>query len=241
MKRGKHPTTRRRKQSQRRVKRYMELREDLQVAGRIPVEPAGAVRDERVNPSTQSEPADHLGLAVVAARNNWATPDEVKPNVVDNLGRIATGAAGETVIGEGGKVISTGPSLKTQVYAAKVLAELDQIEYERQHPEEAGKAKGATKVNVGVAVNNVPVADIGDLIRKAREQREAGRNQDGNARDGTAGIVVEADKGSGGGAREEPAQDRTVGTLGGLAGGAGNGGTDPGAAGGAVDGRVRQA
>lgn len=181
MKRGKHPTTKRRNHKQSVKERYSKAREDAQLTGLIPIEPVGAVRDERVDPLSQDAPTDHLGLAAVAARNNWATPDAIKPKVVDNLSRIASGDGTETVIDGDGRAISTGPSLKTQVYAAKVLTEIDQIQWERDHPKEAGEAKGATNVNVGVAVNNQPIADIGELILKARKQMNAGRESNDGA------------------------------------------------------------
>lgn len=165
MKRGTHPTTKRRKDRQRLKERYAKVREDAQLAGIIPVEPEGAVRNERVDPLDQNEPADHLSLVSVAARRGWATPDVVKPRIVDNLVRIATGECGETLVDRDGEVIDAGPSLKTQVYAAKVLTEIDQIQYERDNPEEAGRAKGA--VNVGVAV-----ADVREVLRALEAERE---------------------------------------------------------------------
>jgi hypothetical protein len=155
------PTNKARKRSQRKIARYMRDREDLMLAGRIPFTAEGAVRNERVGPASQAEPTGHLGLAATAARNGWATPEEKKPVIVSELVKIATGNASE--VGPDG--IATGPAPKTRVYAAKVLAELDQIQYERDNPVAAGRAKGA--VNVGVAV-----ADVREVLRALEAERE---------------------------------------------------------------------
>ena len=152
----------------------MELREDLQVAGRIPVEPVGAIRDERVNPLTQAPNPAMPELVVEAARRGWATPEEKKPQIVDQLISIATGD--EIEIGPEG--ITSGPSAKTKVAAAKALAELDQIEYERRNPDAAGRAKGNTNVSVGVGVTNNVFGDIADLLKRAEEQRSGDRQVD---------------------------------------------------------------
>ena len=127
----------------------MELRDDLQVAGRIPVEPVGAVRDERVDPSTQSS-VEIPSLVLEAARQGWATPDGRKPDIVERLTEIAT---------------SPETPAKTAVYAAKVLAEIDQIQYARDHPEEVGRARGASETNINV------VSDLEQLLKRASEQR----------------------------------------------------------------------
>jgi hypothetical protein len=178
-KRKSKPTRGRRAEEQRVKDRLAHAQDDAQRLDIIPTMPEEALRPARVSPLSQNDPTDHLSLIIVAARNNWATPDEIKPQVVDNLARIATGQGGETLIDRYGEAINTGPSLKTQVYAAKVLTEIDQIQWERNNPGEAGKAKGTVNVGVQVGVNaRVSVfGDIKDLIERARIQREcnAGR------------------------------------------------------------------
>jgi len=137
VKRGKHPTTRRRKQLQRPVKRYMELREDLQLAGRIPVEPAGAVRDERVNPSVQgSQPLPDIAIRAIEGdrKGTWRVPAEKKPGLVDEMiGLVEAGG-------------DDAPSPVVKVMAYNALVKGDQLQYERDHPEEAGRAKGGVNV-----------------------------------------------------------------------------------------------
>ena len=172
-KRKSKPTSGRRATKQRARDRYAHAREDAQLLGLIPTRPEEALRNERVDPSSQSESSDHLSLVAIAARSGWATPDEVKPRVVDNLSKIAVGEGGETLIGRDGEAINTGPSLKTQVYAAKVLTEIDEIQYQRDNPE----AKRPS-VNVGVGVQVIDgrevtiFGDIRKLIQQAREQRD---------------------------------------------------------------------
>lgn len=168
---AKHPSGRNRNRRQKLKQTYAKAREDAQLHDVIPTTPEGAVRDERVDPSTQSGTPPLPSFVLRAAQQGWATPDEKKPLIVSELVNIATGGASE--IGPDG--ISTGPSPKTQVYAAKVLAELDQIEYERRNPEQAGRAKGSTNVNVGVGVTNNVFGSIKELIERAREQQSVGK------------------------------------------------------------------
>ena len=86
MKRGEHTpdSVKRRKAMQRKKQRYMELREELQLAGIIPTEPSGAIRDETVDSSTQGTP-DTSAVTREAIRRGWAVPDAIKPQLVDEL------------------------------------------------------------------------------------------------------------------------------------------------------------
>lgn len=129
------------KRLQRKVKRYMELREELQVAGKIPVEPDGAARatcrptgDERVPASAQGEqPLPHLiGQAV---RNGWAVPEEKKPQLVDEMTGI---------------IDDPEESNKVKVAAFNALRQADQSQWERDHPKEGETSKTPVTVNISV-------------------------------------------------------------------------------------------
>src|SRR5436190_1378655 len=49
---GRHPTSKARRKRQKIKRKYARFREDAQLAGEEPVLPAGAIKPERVDPST---------------------------------------------------------------------------------------------------------------------------------------------------------------------------------------------
>jgi hypothetical protein len=146
VKKGKRRSQKHRQRKQKVKETYAKAREDAQLCGVIPTEPVGAVRDERVPPCAQSEDVRALpALVAEAVRAGWATPEERKPGLVDDLAAI---------LGD-----STQPA-KVRIAAFNALRLADKDQYERDHPEAAGKARGggaggAVSVNVGVAVGNV--------------------------------------------------------------------------------------
>lgn len=137
----KKPDAKRKRQKvrQRAVKRGQKRREDAQLSGSIPTSSAGAVKSEVVNPSSQGEqPLPQLiGRAI---RSGWATPEELKPVLVQELVGIVL-----------------DPEVKgvTKTMAYQALLKGDQQQYERDHPEEAAKAKGQVNQSVTVAVGYV--------------------------------------------------------------------------------------
>lgn len=112
--------------------RYAKAREDAQLAGVIPTAPEGAVRDEKVDPLTQGE-QELVGIDRAAVNKGWAVPENEKQGVI---GRLIQ------------KVYDEESSAKEVAVCASVVLRADQIQYERDHPDEAGKAKGGTKVDV---------------------------------------------------------------------------------------------
>ena len=140
MKRGeKTPeSVKKRKRLQRHKMRYMELREELQIAGVIPTEPAGATRDERVNPASQTSqvlPA----LTAEAIRKGWAVPEEKKPQLVDEMVKI---------------VDDPEESNKVKVAAFNALRQADQHQHERDNPSKKDGGDNPTEVNVNIIVDN---------------------------------------------------------------------------------------
>src|SRR5262245_5377970 len=122
------PTTtnlgrKKRKRRQRCKERYAKAREDAQLLGIIPTVPEGAVRNE-VAPVAPDPPLPHLVRAAI--KNNWPTPDCNKPDIVDSL--IAPFYDPEA-------------DAAMLVKCARVLLLLDQTQYERDHPERAGKCR----------------------------------------------------------------------------------------------------
>jgi hypothetical protein len=148
---GSKPTTSRRNAKQKIKKRYSKAREDAQLADVIPTTSEGAVRNEVVNPATQgSQPLPRL--ISQAIRNGWATPDDIKPRMIDELIDLVHQPDVE-------------PHVK--VGAARTLIQGDQVQYERDHPEAAARNGGAVAtavVNVGV------VANLGAVFARINEQ-----------------------------------------------------------------------
>jgi hypothetical protein len=109
------------------------------------------MRSEVVDPATQEEQA-FPALDRKAVRQGWKVPDEMKPEVIDNLV-----AAVEMASADG--------DFKGVALNARVLLQADQIQYERDHPKETGEAKGCASVNV------IQQVDLADLLRRAEAQR----------------------------------------------------------------------
>src|SRR3954470_286655 len=78
-----------RKAKQKLRRHYTCDREDRQLSGEEPTTPLGAVRDERVDPSTQvSQPLSALELCAMvrqAVKEGWNVPDAAKGRTVDEL------------------------------------------------------------------------------------------------------------------------------------------------------------
>lgn len=146
-KRKAKPTSKRRNHKQKVVENHQKWREEAQLIGAIPTTPEGAVRDERVDPSTQgSQPLP--GLIGQAVRKKWATPDHMAIRQVDELHQIATDEEVE-------------PHIRVQAIRTAQMADRDQ--WERENPDLAGKVKGGTKVEV----NTQQTVNILDLAREA--------------------------------------------------------------------------
>lgn len=123
-----HPTSKKRGRRQSVKERYAKAREDAQLAGIIPTTPEGAVRPEAVDPASQ-EDAPQPALVEQAIRRGWAVPEERKPALVDELVKIVDSPA------DGME--------KVKVAAFRALCLADQQQYERDHPEEAKRLRGA--------------------------------------------------------------------------------------------------
>ncbi len=136
-----------RKKKQRLRAQYSAIREEAQLAGVIPTTPEGAVRNEVVDPKTQSEQV-FPSLVSGAIRRGWAVPEEKKPVLVDEM--IAV-------------VEDVEQSSKTRIAAFNALRLADTTQYERDHPEEAGKAKGGGG-SVSVQANIQAVAVIRQMV-----------------------------------------------------------------------------
>lgn len=130
-----------RKTKQRKLARYSKRREDAQLSGREPTLPAGAVRNERVSPLVQGEQS-LPALIARGIRNGWATPEDMKPILVDEMTAI---------------VMDPEQKAVPKIMAYQALLKGDQQQYERDNPEAAGKAKGGVKVDVANQVNVVQI------------------------------------------------------------------------------------
>lgn len=135
-KRKPHNSTHARNRKQKVKARYSKAREEAQLAGIIPTTPEGAVRNERVEASAQSD-QPLPNLTSQAIRKGWAVPEERKPQLVDELLDIVSG-------------IEVPAKVKVAAYNA--LRQGDQAQYERDNPQTT-KPKGVT-INGDVNVNN---------------------------------------------------------------------------------------
>src|SRR4051812_15065099 len=118
-----HPTSKARRKRQKLKRVYARLREECQLADIVETTPAEAVRDERVDPRTQG--CQQLpALVRQALREGWSTPDVAKPKIVAEL-----------LI----PFFEDGADPMLLVRLARLLLLLDQTQFDRDHPEEAGK------------------------------------------------------------------------------------------------------
>lgn len=141
MKRGeKTPeSVKRRKTLQRHKQRYMELREELQLAGVIPVEPVGATRDERVDPASQEEQS-LPAIVRESIRRGWNVPDDIKPQLVDELISI---------------VQDGDASYKEKIASFSALAKADWNQWRQDNPD-----KGAAQVPTVLNITEI-IVDVG--------------------------------------------------------------------------------
>src|SRR5262245_31307866 len=146
-----HATSRNRNRRQKLKRQYARFREEAQLHGIIPISPEGAMRREVVDPATQ-EKQEFPALDRKAVNEDWDVPGWMKPRVVDGLY-----SALERAVDEG--------KCKAAVMNSNTLLKIDQMQYERDHPKEAGQGKGVASVSV------IQQVDIADLLRRAEAQR----------------------------------------------------------------------
>jgi hypothetical protein len=151
-----HPRSKARRRRQQLKRKYARFREDAQLAGVIETVPEGAVRDERVDPARQGG-QQFPELVRQALREGWATPDSAKPKVVAEL--LAA-------------FFEEGQDPMLRVRLARLLLLLDQTQWERDHPEKAGKAKGG---GGAVAVSVQANIEAAAVVRGMIERGELGR------------------------------------------------------------------
>lgn len=153
-KRKSRPTTKRRNDRQKLREAYSTIREDAQLAGIIPTEPEGAIRDERVDPTSQ-DPIPMPGLIKKAILEGWSTPEEMKPRLVQELIDI-----------------TNNPDMpaKVRIAAFNALRLADEEQYKRNNPVEAGMRKGGgTHVNIVSIEANQSAADvIRNMVKSGR-------------------------------------------------------------------------
>lgn len=164
------PTSKRRHAKQNLKDRYAHAREDAQLSGLIPTTPEEALKSERVDPSTQDEQRfpglDRLAIA--ADGKGWSVPEHVKRKVVEVNAEVLFEK--RVVYNDRGEAVEVPPNRFEQQRASKVLLLADQKQYERDNPEEAGKARGGAQVNQ--QTNVVVGMGVGELLTKVQEQRE---------------------------------------------------------------------
>jgi hypothetical protein len=163
---SKHPTSKNKNKRSKLKVKFAKVREEAQLHGIIETTPDGAVRDERVPLSLQGE-QEMPGIDRDAIRRGWAVPEEKKPLLVNRLMEPFFEET-QTVMSRDGELVTMPVDRHLLKENFKALALADRMQYERDHPEEAGKARGnnKTEVNVGVAVMVDPFA----LYKRALEE-----------------------------------------------------------------------
>lgn len=158
-KRKPKPTSSAKNRKKKIKKRYSSAREEAQLAGVIPTTPDGAVRDER---TYSVDPLRGLPETVrQALKENWATPGTAKPAIIAALLRPFFNDT--KVLDSDGKLVDIPASPKLLNELAKTIIQLDQRQYERDNPEAAGKAKGASMpVGVSIQANMLAVQILRD-------------------------------------------------------------------------------
>lgn len=157
---AKHDTNSKRNKRQKAKRNYSRAREEAQLRGVLPTVPEGAVRDERVDAATQEEQKipslDRLALA-----KGWAVPERCKPMLVDSLID---------------NVASEEASPIEKVMSFNALVKADQLQWERDNPELAGKTKG------GVVQQNLALTkdELADALARAGAQRRMSSGGIGN-------------------------------------------------------------
>lgn len=160
-----HPTSKRRRQKQQLKERYAKVREDAQLADLIPTTPEGAVRNEVAITGNAQLPE----LVRQAIRESWSTPDAAKGAIVANL--LEPFFAERQLDAQGRPV---PPDRKELIELAKTLRLLDQTQYERDNPEAAGVAKGATNISLqntlqATEVMREALGDVDEIMKLTKQ------------------------------------------------------------------------
>lgn len=173
-KRKSKPTGKKRTSKQKIKEAYSVAREEAQLAGVIPTTPEGAVHPERVDPRVQISAA-LPDIVRQALREGWATPDSAKPAIIAAL--LEPFFQDDVVLDENGNQVHVKQPRKLLIELAKTLRMLDQTQWERDHPVEAGKAKGGGGgVSSGTSINIVQAnISAAAAIRELIERGELGR------------------------------------------------------------------
>ncbi len=145
-----HNTSKRRNAKQKLKEKYSKTREEAQLAGIIVTTPEGAVRPEAVDPASQGEQSLHA-IDRAAVRNGWAVPEHMKPKVIDRLYEVFEQGPTKMVTRDGVE-IEVPPDYNLMKENAKVLILADKTQFDRDHPEDAGKARGGGNVTNNVMV-----------------------------------------------------------------------------------------
>lgn len=166
------PTSSRRAQKQKVKERYARAREDAQLLELIPTVPEGALKEERVDPSSQDEQRIPE-LDRKAIMRGWAVPDDEKELVINRL-LEPFHEEKRRVITKDGSVVEVDQDRDLLQKNAKVLIAADKHQYERDNPEEAGKARGSAQVNVNSSTQvNVLIPSLKELFDRIDAQENS--------------------------------------------------------------------
>lgn len=170
------PTTSRRNKRQKTKAKYAKAREEAQLEGIIPTTPEGAVRDER---SHSVDPLEGLPAMVrQALKEKWATPDQAKPAILAALLRPFFNEV--PLVTSDGELVHVPASPKLLNELARTILALDQTQWERDNPAQAGQARGTINgvPTSGVVAVSVSVDSNKLAVKVLREHFEAAMGAD---------------------------------------------------------------
>jgi hypothetical protein len=131
-----------RQAKQRRRAGHTKRREANQLAGRTETRPGGAAQNEVAQSSWEPALPD---LVLRAAREDWSTPGPAKRRAI--LALLEPVYCRDVVLDKDGNQVIVQPNRELIRKNIEALHTLDQTQWERDHPEEAGKLKGGVNIN----------------------------------------------------------------------------------------------
>lgn len=190
--------------------RYSKAREDAQLEGVIPTTPDGAAKPERVPSSAQTEGTigaiQTAQLVSTAVRNGWEVPKDRRQQFIDELSKI---------------ILDPELPSKAKIAAFNAMRLADKDQWERDHPAEAGQAKGAHTAAVSIQANVLAVTALREMFEHATElgggntalpapaesSSPGGRRFDGEVEAGAASTGNQCGPGQGVADAEQPDKD----------------------------------
>lgn len=171
-----HKTTKGRRKLQKNKATFTKAREELQLNGHLETTPEGALKNERVDPTTQDEQR-FPGLDRMAIRNGkgWGVNEHIKRMVVEKAAEVLF-AAPQTYKDADGNEKPIPPDRYAQAQASKTLLAADKMEHDIEDEK--------SDININNNINVVtwdrmaqPVQQVIDPVEEKLKEIEALANK----------------------------------------------------------------